>query len=110
MKEFDFVIAHYTHSKLLLSRERAALTYCFLVWIDNKSEMDPCIENLKGKVLEKPQHHLWRINKQANKNDEYKYTVESTEEEWTPYNSNLQMQGIKVSDREVAMTMKMQCP
>ena len=58
--------------------------------------MEPCIENLKGKILEKPKHHLWRLNKQANKNDEYKYTVENTEEEWTPYNSNLQMQGIKV--------------
>ena len=59
--------------------------------------MEPCIENLKGKILEKPKHHLWRLNKQANKNVEYKYTVENTEEEWTPYNSNLQMQGIKVS-------------
>ena len=65
--------------------------------------MDPCIENLKGKVLEKPQHHLWRLNKQANKNEEYKYTVESTEEEWTPFNSNLQMQGIKVGDNENAV-------
>ena len=61
--------------------------------------MEPCIENLKGKILEKPKHHLWRLNKQANKNDEYKYTVENTEEEWTPFNSNLQMQGIKVGNR-----------
>merc|ERR1712025_1330806 len=28
--------------------------------------------------------------------EDWKYTVENTAEEWTPYNSNLQMQGIKV--------------
>ena len=57
--------------------------------------MDPSIQNLKGKILEKPQKHRWSINKGDNK-EEWKYTVEHEEEDWTPYNSNLQMQGIKV--------------
>ena len=61
--------------------------------------MEPCIEQLKGKVLEKPKKHIWRLNRQANANEEYKYTVENTDEEWTPFNSNLQMQGIKVGAR-----------
>merc|ERR1712062_597367 len=56
--------------------------------------MQTSIQKLKGKVLEKPENHLWRVNKQANKN--FKYTVDHENSTWTPYNSNLQMQGIKV--------------
>merc|ERR1712154_16002 len=56
--------------------------------------MQTSIHNLKGKILEKPEKHYWRVNKQANKN--YKYTVDHEISAWTPYNSNLQMQGIKV--------------
>merc|ERR1712066_75502 len=56
--------------------------------------METSIQKLKGKVLETPKQHLWRVNKQANRN--YKYTVENEDSGWTPYNSNLQMQGIKV--------------
>merc|ERR1712227_1189266 len=61
----------------------------------SSSMMDDPVQNLKGKILQKPKEHMWRINKQASKED-WKYTVENTAEEWTPYNSNLQMQGIKV--------------
>merc|ERR1711941_40909 len=46
--------------------------------------MQTSIQNLKGKILEK----------QANKN--YKYTVDHEKSDWTPFNSNLQMQGIKI--------------
>merc|ERR1712173_511828 len=56
--------------------------------------MQTSIQNLKGKVLEKPDKHYWRVNKQANKN--YKYTVDHEISAWTPFNSNLKMQGIKV--------------
>merc|ERR1711990_1382482 len=56
--------------------------------------MQTSIQNLKGKILEKPEKQLWRVNRQANKN--YKYTVDHEKSDWTPFNSNLQMQGIKV--------------
>ena len=90
----------------------------FIAFITNifRNMMDDPVQNLKGKILQKPKEHMWRINKQvyqricrnlckckicnlspqASKED-WKYTVENTAEEWTPYNSNLQMQGIKVS-------------
>ena len=29
--------------------------------------MQTSIQNLKGKVLEKPENHLWRVNRQAGK-------------------------------------------
>eukprot|EP00090_Calanus_glacialis_P025597 TRINITY_DN40079_c0_g1_i1.p1 TRINITY_DN40079_c0_g1~~TRINITY_DN40079_c0_g1_i1.p1 ORF type:complete len:114 (+),score=33.63 TRINITY_DN40079_c0_g1_i1:58-399(+) len=50
--------------------------------------------SLKGKILEMPKQHLWRINYQAD--DSHKYTVELNDDSWTPFNSNLHMQGIKV--------------
>jgi len=50
--------------------------------------------SLKGKILDTPKQHLWRINHQSD--DTHKFTVELNDETWTPYNSNLHMQGIKV--------------
>merc|ERR1711863_223439 len=73
--------------------------YIFLL-SDILLSMDPSIQNLKGKILEKPQKHRWSINKGDNK-EEWKYTVEHEEEDWTPYNSNLQMQGIKVGHSNI---------
>jgi len=50
--------------------------------------------SLKGKILTVPEQHRWRINQQAN---DHKYTVETSDDSsWTPFNSNLHMQGIKV--------------
>lgn len=60
-------------------------------------DADKSLAALKGKILEKPKQHIWRINKQNwRKEDQHKYTCELHEETWTPYNSNLHMQGIKV--------------
>ena len=56
--------------------------------------MDSSIQKLKGKVIETPKEHRWRLNKQGNRN--YRYTVDNEDSAWTPYNSNMQMQGIKV--------------
>ena len=56
--------------------------------------MDSSIQKLKGKVIETPKEHRWRVNKQGNRN--YRYTVDNEDSAWTPYNSNMQMQGIKV--------------
>merc|ERR1711988_104 len=56
--------------------------------------METSIQKLKGKVIETPKEHKWRINKQENRS--YRYTVENEDSVWTPFNSNLQMQGIKV--------------
>eukprot|EP00091_Calanus_sinicus_P022957 TRINITY_DN7554_c0_g1_i1.p1 TRINITY_DN7554_c0_g1~~TRINITY_DN7554_c0_g1_i1.p1 ORF type:complete len:128 (+),score=41.77 TRINITY_DN7554_c0_g1_i1:72-455(+) len=59
---------------------------------------------LRGKIIHKPAIKKWYptldldacvYNAQAKEGDEYAYTVEK-ETEWTPYNSNLHMQGIKV--------------
>merc|ERR1719219_480426 len=50
--------------------------------------------SLKGKILETPQQHRWRINHQAE--DHHRYTGELNDESWTPFNSNLHMRGIKV--------------
>lgn len=71
--------------------------------------METSIQKLKGKVIETPKEHKWRINKQVRKslkenliltsvqeNRNYRYTVENEDSVWTPFNSNLQMQGIKV--------------
>merc|ERR1711962_1166016 len=61
---------------------------------DRELIMETSIKKLKGKVIETPKEHKWRINKQENRN--YRYTVENEDSVWTPFNSNLQMQGIKV--------------
>merc|ERR1712242_350337 len=52
--------------------------------------------NLKGKILNVPYPHIWfKIPEGTSKDEDYKYTCEKNKE-WTPYNSNLHMQGIKV--------------
>jgi len=62
--------------------------------------------NLKGKIITKPQVLKWHVVqnpevetsvviKELKTEDTYAYTYE-TPAEWTPYNSNLQMHGMKV--------------
>merc|ERR1711931_551455 len=50
---------------------------------------------MKGKILHKPYPHMWFKIPESDKEEEYKYTCELNKE-WTPFNSNLHMQGIKV--------------
>jgi len=62
---------------------------------------------LRGKIIEKPAIKKWYptldlenvYNAQSKEDHEYAYTIEKATE-WTPFNSNLQMQGIKVLVKE----------
>merc|ERR1712025_1058714 len=49
---------------------------------------------LKGKIIKKPTNQIWMIDPKA-KVGEHKYTCER-DLKWSPYNSNLHMQSIKV--------------
>merc|ERR1712062_690807 len=52
--------------------------------------------NLKGKIINAPYPHIWfKIPESVCENEDYKYTYEKNRD-WTPFNSNLHMQGIKV--------------
>merc|ERR1712110_995135 len=51
--------------------------------------------NLRGQVINKPKEQMWMVKSDADL-EEYKYTCEPGHMEWTPLNSNLTMQGIKV--------------
>merc|ERR1711862_710856 len=55
----------------------------FITNIFSSIMMDDPVQNLKGKILQKPKEHMWRINKQASKED-WKYTVENTAENGLP--------------------------
>merc|ERR1712203_459154 len=50
---------------------------------------------LRGQVIDKPKEQMWMLKSDADL-EEYKYTCEPGHMEWTPLNSNLTMQGIKV--------------
>eukprot|EP00091_Calanus_sinicus_P020237 TRINITY_DN5421_c0_g1_i1.p1 TRINITY_DN5421_c0_g1~~TRINITY_DN5421_c0_g1_i1.p1 ORF type:complete len:122 (+),score=53.65 TRINITY_DN5421_c0_g1_i1:97-462(+) len=50
---------------------------------------------MKGKILKKPYPHMWFKIPESDHNEEHKYTCELNKD-WTPFNSNLHMQGIKV--------------
>merc|ERR1712110_1018148 len=51
--------------------------------------------NLRGQVINKPKEQMWMLKSESDL-EEYKYTCEPGHMEWTPLNSNLTMQGIKV--------------
>merc|ERR1712215_16758 len=55
--------------------------------------------SLRGKVLKKPAIKNWFPNIELEKESEYAYTF-SDDTVWTPFNSNLHMQGIKVLVKE----------
>jgi len=60
------------------------------------SHQNGMANNLKGKILHVPYPHIWfKIPESVCENEDYKYTCEQNRD-WTPYNSNLHMQGIKV--------------
>merc|ERR1712109_42260 len=50
---------------------------------------------LRGQVIDKPKEQMWMLKSESDL-EEYKYTCEPGHMEWTPLNSNLTMQGIKV--------------
>merc|ERR1739846_57272 len=50
---------------------------------------------LKGKIIQKPAKQMWFRIPESVQNEDHKYTCE-LEHQWTPFNSNLHMQGIKV--------------
>merc|ERR1719430_1791055 len=54
------------------------------------------IQALRGKVLRYPRKQKWMLIKEEGDEDEYEYTYEQRPGTWTPLNSNLHMQGIKV--------------
>ena len=87
--------------------------------------------NLKGKILNVPYPHIWfkipevgyKLKLEffnyillltyswlqgTSKDEDYKYTCEKNKE-WTPYNSNLHMQGIKVGQWVTPQTMEIFC-
>ena len=51
-------------------------------------------------ILESLRERIISYNFQTDKEEEHKYTCELNKE-WTPFNSNLHMQGIKVSDQQI---------
>jgi len=57
---------------------------------------DP-VERLRGQVVHRPKEQVWMLKADADL-EEYKYTCESGHTAWTPMNSNLCMQGIKVKE------------
>jgi len=56
---------------------------------------DPVLSSLRGKVLESPEQLQWRLQPRDDKTD-YAYSLAHQEARWTPLNSNLLMEGIKV--------------
>merc|ERR1712071_147313 len=63
------------------------------------------IQALRGKILRKPRKQKWMLKTDHDKktedvtfeeDDDFEYTCEPDATKWTPLNSNLQMQGIKV--------------
>merc|ERR1712165_115254 len=62
----------------------------------SRREKTKMANNLKGKIINVPYPHIWfKIPESVCENEDYKYTFEQNRD-WTPYNSNLHMQGIKV--------------
>merc|ERR1712055_983507 len=60
------------------------------------SAMGDCVlASLRGKVLAAPEKQKWRLQYHDD-GAEYAYTYEAKTTDWTPMNSNLHMQGIKV--------------
>merc|ERR1712106_1179485 len=54
------------------------------------------MQTLRGRIIRKPRTQKWFKN---SGNDTYEYTCE-TEADWTPFNSNLVMKGIKVVEKD----------
>merc|ERR1711978_80496 len=62
---------------------------------ERKATMGDKGVKLRGQVIDKPKEQMWMLKSDADL-EEYKYTCEPGHMEWTPLNSNLTMQGIKV--------------
>merc|ERR1711936_881064 len=65
---------------------------------DNMASKD-VLPSLRGKVIKKPAIKNWFPAMELEKETEYAYTF-SDDTVWTPFNSNLHMQGIKVLVKE----------
>merc|ERR1711934_897864 len=62
-----------------------------------KAMSDPVLPSLRGKVLAKPEKVKWRPQVDDDiRKVEYAYSYERGTQKWTPLNSNMHMQGIKV--------------
>merc|ERR1712010_15130 len=62
-----------------------------------KTMADPVLPSLRGKVLAKPEKVKWRPQVDDDiRKVEYAYSYERGTQKWTPLNSNMHMQGIKV--------------
>jgi len=62
-----------------------------------KAMADPVLPSLRGKVLAKPEKVKWRPQVDDDiRKVEYAYSYERGTQKWTPLNSNMHMQGIKV--------------
>merc|ERR1712210_85970 len=62
-----------------------------------KTMADPVLPSLRGKVLAKPEKVKWRPQVDDDiRKVEYAYSYEMGTQKWTPLNSNMHMQGIKV--------------
>merc|ERR1712037_678049 len=65
--------------------------------IPNQAMADPVLPSLRGKVLAKPEKVKWRPQVDDDiRKVEYAYSYERGTQPWTPLNSNMHMQGIKV--------------
>merc|ERR1711890_219283 len=62
----------------------------------SSSSMAECVlSSLRGKIIAAPESQKWRLQSYDD-DTEYAYSYEQMDCEWTPLNSNLHMQGIKV--------------
>jgi len=52
-------------------------------------------QRLRGRIVRKPKEQVWMLKTDSD-TEEYKYTCEPGHQEWTPLNSNLCMQSIKI--------------
>jgi len=52
-------------------------------------------QRLRGRIVRRPKEQVWMLKTDSDM-EEYKYTCEPGHQEWTPLNSNLCMQSIKI--------------
>merc|ERR1712226_957529 len=90
-------VTHLLATYLLLAHKHSRQSDSKRVNLSKKNMADPVLPSLRGKVLAKPEKVKWRAQVDDDiRKVEYAYSYERGTQKWTPMNSNLHMQGIKV--------------
>merc|ERR1711899_280486 len=74
---------------------RPITNHCRAKKLEKENTMGDKGVKLRGQVIDKPKEQMWMLKSDADL-EEYKYTCEPGHMEWTPLNSNLTMQSIKI--------------